>query len=88
MYVLAWTLSTANAWVQALVEQLKESADVVFPTAPDIGGAPGELQRLLEAAGVPCVGAASAAVALADDRLACAPWLHPMRHISGLARGA
>lgn len=52
------------------MEQLKESADVVYPTAPDIGGAPGELQRLLDAAAVPYVGAASEAVALADDRLA------------------
>ncbi|KAK9846551.1 hypothetical protein WJX81_006432 [Elliptochloris bilobata] len=56
--------------LQALVDQLKDSADVVFPTATDVGGAPGELQRLLEAAGVPFVGAGGDAVALADDRLA------------------
>lgn len=57
---------------QALVERLKETTDIVFPTAPDVAGGPGELQRLLEAAGVPFVGAGSDAVALADDRLACA----------------
>lgn len=57
------------------MDRLRESADIVFPTAPDVGGVPGELQRLLEAAGVPFVGAGSEAVALAYDRLACAP--HP-----------
>lgn len=63
-------LLTVGAQAQALVEELRDSADVVFPTAPDVGGAPGELQRLLDAAGVPYVGAASEAVALCDDRLA------------------
>lgn len=65
--------------LQELVERLGQSADVVYPTAPDVGGAPGELQALLEAAGAPFVGAGSEVVALCEDRLACVPSLWDVR---------
>lgn len=57
--------------VQEVAEQLKVVADVAVPLVTGEWSERGELQALLQKAGVPFVGAPSEAVTLAANRSRC-----------------
>ena len=58
--------------MQDLVQHL-QGVHVVFPAMVGPQGLGGQLQTALEQAGIPCVGAAAAALPLSSHKAKCAP---------------